>query len=88
MILDDVVSKLAHPEKYVTADRDVPVMEMITEGNPDNPALILLGYDDEKDTYYLTVEDNDISEDYYCDNKSLADTFCDIIKDFIDKGEC
>ena len=34
--------------------------------------------------YYLTVEDNETSEDYYCYEKSIGDTFCDIIKDFIE----
>ena len=88
MVLDEVVRKLAHPEEYVTADQDVPVMQIVTEGEADNPAMILLGYDEKVGAYYLTVEDNDISEDYYCIEKSIGDTFCDIIKDFIDKGGC
>ena len=87
MILNDVVDKLAHPEEYVTEDQDVPIMQIVTEDEPDNPVMILLGYDETVGVYYLTVEDNEVSEDYYCYEKSIGDTFCDIIKDFIDKGE-
>lgn len=88
MYLEEVVRKLTHPEEYVTSDYDVPIMQIVTEDDPDNPTMILLGYDETVGVYYLVVEDNDISEDYYCYDKSLGDTFCDIIKDFIDEGEC
>ena len=88
MYLEEVVKKLTHPEEYVTGDYDVPIMQIITEGEPENPTLILLGYDDEKYMYYLVVEDCDVSEDYYCYEKSLEETFCNIIKDLVSEGEC
>lgn len=87
MIIDEIVEKLAYPEKYVTADCDVPLMKITTEDEPDNPISILLGYDEERDKYYLVAEDNEISEDYYGDSENLGDLFCEMLKDFI-KGEC
>ena len=88
MYLEEIARKLTRPEEYVTADQDILIMQMVTEDESDNPVTILLGYDNTVGVYYLVVEDNDTSEDYYCYNKSLGDIFCDIIKDFIDKGEC
>jgi hypothetical protein len=85
MLVDELIEKLAHPEKYVTADSDVPIMKLVTEDNPDNPVLIMLGYDEEKGKYYLVAEDNEISEDYYGDPKDLGYVFCEMIKDFVDQ---
>lgn len=76
---------LLHPEDYIDEYEDTVLIKVFEEDH-NNPIIIMLGYDDKKNSYYFVIEDNDISEDVYCATDKLVDTY-DIIIEKALKGE-
>ena len=80
--IDDM---LMFPNIYVSDDTDIVLLRVFGK-DVSNPTMLMLGYDDEKDSYYFVVEDNDASEDIYCETKNLPEMFNTIINELL-KGE-
>jgi hypothetical protein len=76
---------LMFPENYITEDRDEVLLKIFGK-DVSNPVILMLGYDDKTDSYYFVVEDNDVSEDTYCETKKLPEMY-DTIMDELLKGE-
>lgn len=69
---------LRNPKVYVDEDFDEPLLKII-HNDISNPVFLLLGYDEKKDIYYFTLEDNEISEDFYCKDGDLTKMFNEIM---------
>lgn len=80
--IDDM---LLHPEIYISEDLDIVLLKAFGK-DVSNPVMLMLGYDDKADSYYFVVEDNDVSEDIYCETKKLPEMY-DAIIDKLLKGE-
>lgn len=74
---------LNRPEDYISEDFDEPILRIINS-DASNPVMLLLGYDEEENLYYFTLEDNETSEDFYCEDGNLVKMFNDIMEG---KGE-
>lgn len=70
---------LRNPKAYVDESFDEPILKII-HNNVLNPVFLLLGYDDKKNLYYFTLEDNEISEDFYCNDGDLTKMFDEIMQ--------
>ena len=73
--IDDM---LLCPDIYVTEDQDEVLLKAFGK-DASNPVMLMLGYDDKADSYYFVVEDNDVSEDIYCETKKLPEMYDTII---------
>ena len=80
--IDDI---LLFPNIYVGEDMDMVLLRVFGK-DVSNPTMIMLGYDDKKDSYYFVVEDNDVSEDVYCETKNLPEMFSTLMDELL-KGE-
>ena len=80
--IDDM---LLHPEIYISEDLDVVLLKVFGK-DVSNPVMLMLGYDDKNDSYYFVVEDDDVSEDIYCETNKLPEMF-NTIMDKLLKGE-
>jgi hypothetical protein len=80
--IDDM---LLHPDIYVDEYEDIVLLKVFGK-DVSNPTILMLGYDDKRDSYYFVVEDDEVSEDIYCEKENLAEMF-DIITDKLLKGE-
>jgi hypothetical protein len=80
--IDDM---LLHPEIYISEDLDIVLLKVFGK-DASNPTMLMLGYDDKNESYYFVVEDNDVSEDTYCETKKLPEMY-DTIMDELLKGE-
>ena len=80
--IDDM---LLYPETYISEDLDVVLLKVFGK-DVSNPVMIMLGYDDKSDSYYFVVEDNDVSEDIYCETNKLPEMFSVILNELL-KGE-
>ena len=70
---------LNNPQDYVDDEEDKALVKII-EDDASNPTFILIGQDENDKCYYLVVEDNDVSEDYYLEaNKTLLDLFKELL---------
>lgn len=77
--IDDM---LFNPTEYVDESFDRPLLRIVHDAS--NPVSLLLGYDAVQKLYYFTLEDNDTSEDFYCEDGDLTKMFDEIMKG---KGE-
>ena len=77
---------LMFPENYITEDRDEVLLRIFGK-DASNPIILMLGYDDKADSYYFVVEDNDVSEDTYCETKKLPEMYDTIINELLKEGE-
>lgn len=80
--IDDM---LMFPNIYISEDIDTVLLRVFGK-DVFNPTMIMLGYDDKKDSYYFVVEDDDVSEDIYCETKNLPEMFSTIMDELL-KGE-
>ena len=80
--IDDM---LLHPEEYIADDEDMVLLKVFGV-DVSNPIMLMLGHDDEDGSYYFVVEDNDVSEDIYCNSESVQEMF-NVIMDKLLKGE-
>ena len=80
-LIDDM---LKHPHRYITSERDEVILNVDTEAS--NPTMLMLGYDTVKESYYFVVEDDEVSEDIYCEKENLAEMFNEIVDKLL-KGE-
>jgi hypothetical protein len=80
-LIDDM---LKHPHRYITSERDEVILNVYTETS--NPTMLMLGYDTVKESYYFVVEDDEVSEDIYCEKENLTEMF-NTIMDKLLKGE-
>lgn len=78
-----IVFMLDHPEDYITVGFDEPILRIIKK-DASNPVVLLLGYDEQRELYYFTLEDNEASQDFYCEDGNLAKMFIEIMEG---KGE-
>ena len=70
---------LAHPGDYVDNSEDVVLLKIHDSKDINNPTYIMLGVD-EYEKYYLVVEDNDVSEDYFvADGSTLYELFTELL---------
>ena len=74
------------PKIYVTEDQDEVLLKVFGK-DVSNPVMLMLGYDDKADSYYFVVEDNDVSEDIYCETKKLPEMYDTIIDELLKEGE-
>ena len=70
---------LKNPKAYVDEDFDEPILKII-HNDVSHPVFLLLGYDDKKELYYFTLEDGEVSEDFYCYDGNLTKMFDEIMK--------
>lgn len=68
--IDDM---LKNPHRYITSDKDEVILKV--EDGTSSPAILMLGYDDEKMSYYFVIEDNEVSEDIYCETEKIPKMF-------------
>lgn len=67
---------LADPEQYVDSDSDVVLVKVHSPHHPGNPVMVMLGRNNEDNTYYFLLEDNEVVIDTLdCDAKDLPATF-------------
>lgn len=78
--IDDM---LENPNEYITVYYDEPILKLIHD-DVLNPVLLLLGYDDKRELYYFTLEDKELSQDFYCEDNNLIKMFNEIMEG---KGE-
>lgn len=78
----DLYDILQNPEDDIGADFDEPLLKIIHDVS--NPVHLLLGYDAKANLYYFTLEDNEVSEDFYCHDGDLTKMFDEIMQG---KGE-
>ena len=66
---------LANVKNYADDKFDLPLVKITTIGLEENPTLIMLGMEKQKKNvrYYLVIEDNDMSEDRYCNTPDGSD---------------
>lgn len=76
---------LSHPDDYIDSDQDMVLLKVFNE-DISNPIMLMLGYDDKDKTYYFVVEDNDVSEDIYCQTVKLREMFDKIVV-YLQKGD-
>ena len=66
---DNVDEVLENPSEYVDETFDLPLVEI-------NKILIMVGKNEEDGRYYLVVEDDETSQDYYLnENESLIEKY-------------
>lgn len=70
---------LHNPELYISEDFDEPILKFVN-GDVSNPVFLLLGYNEKKKLYYFTLEDNETSEDFYCDDGDLIKMLDEIMQ--------
>lgn len=80
--IDDILS---NPDDYIDSSEDTVLLKVFGK-DISNPTLLMLGYDDESKSYYFVVEDNEVSEDTYCEINKLTETFETILKSLL-KGD-
>lgn len=74
---------LLHPDEYIDEYEDTVLLKVF--GNDvSNPTILMLGYDDKAESYYFVVEDNDVSEDIYCETNKLPEMFSTIMNELIE----
>lgn len=76
---DSIDHILLNPKEYIDETLDKPILKIIDD-NVSNPVFLLLGYDDKKNLYYFTLEDNETSEDFYCYDGDLTKMFSEIME--------
>jgi hypothetical protein len=76
---------LLHPDIYVDEHEDVVLLKVFDE-DTSNPTILMLGYNDKDNSYYFVVEDDEVSEDIYCEKENLAEMFNEIVDKLL-KGE-
>lgn len=81
--IDDM---LLHPEIYISEDLDIVLLKVFGK-DVSNPTMLMLGYDDKKESYYFVVEDNDVSEDRYCEKEKIPEMFNTIMDELLKEGE-
>ena len=72
--IDDI---LINPEQYIDSNTDTVLLKV-------NQVFIMLGYDEGAKCYYFTLEDDVVSEDFYCHDGDLTKMFNEIMEG---KGE-
>lgn len=69
---ENIEEVLMYPQHYIDDTQDVALLRIINKDGVCNPTYIMVGQDEQDERYYLVVEDNDSSEDYYPeDSESL-----------------
>lgn len=69
---------LKNPKVYISEDYDEPILTIVHDEF--SPTYLLLGYDEKKKLYYFTLEDNEVSEDFYCYDGDLTKMFDEIMQ--------
>ena len=73
---ENIEEVLMDPEHYVDDTQDVVLLRIIDEDDVSNSTYIMIGQDEQDERYYLVVEDNDVSEDYYPeDSETLSELY-------------
>jgi hypothetical protein len=70
--LDEI---LQNPKDFVDETFDKPLVKILS----DNPVWILIGRNENDGRYYLVVEDDEVSEDYYPENNETLEQLFDRI---------
>ena len=77
---ENIEEILTNPSEYVDFDYDKALIKYYGK-DVTNPTWILIGQD-ENDKLYLTVEDNDVSADYYVeDGQTIKELFYELLDD-------
>lgn len=76
---------LLHPDEYADEYEDMVLLKVFGK-DASNPTILMLGYDDKADSYYFVVEDNEVSEDIYCEAEKIPEMFNSIMDKLL-KGE-
>jgi hypothetical protein len=72
---------LQNPEQYINEFADI----LLLKAHQDAQCIIMMiGYDIDKNSYYFVLEDDDVSEDYYCKKENLRQTFIELVSKAID----
>lgn len=75
---ENIEEILTNPSEYVDFDFDKILIKYYGQ-DTDNPTWIFIGVD-EDGKFYLTVEDNDVSEDYYMEGgQTLKELFSELL---------
>ena len=77
---------LLHPDEYIDEYEDTVLLKVFGD-DVSNPAILMLGYDDKADSYYFVVEDNDVSEDIYCEIEKIPEMYDTIMNELLKEGE-
>ena len=73
---ENVEEVLMYPQYYVDDTQDIALLRIIYDCDVSNPTYILVGQDEQDERYYLVVEDNETSEDYYLeDSETLLELY-------------
>ena len=79
---ENIEEVLSNPSEYISHVYDKALIKYYKE-DISNPTYILFGID-EDDRYYFTIEDNDVSDDYYLSsNESLLSLFIRLLEKII-----
>ena len=77
---------MLHPDEYIDEYEDTVLLKVFGD-DVSNPAILMLGYDDKADSYYFVVEDNDVSEDIYCEIEKIPEMYDTIMNELLKEGE-
>lgn len=70
---------LTNPDKYIEDDVDTVLLQIQPINDSNKEIMIMVGRDEDDGRYYFVVEDQDVSEDIYVDDKTmLQDTFIEL----------
>ena len=78
---ENIEEVLMFPQYYVDSSEDLVLLKIYDKDDIDNPTYIMVGCD-EDEKYYLVVEDNETSADYYPeDGETLSELFEKLLND-------
>lgn len=81
LIKDPIDDVLSNPSSYVDASADIALLEVIQPN--EKSQMVLIGLDEDKQSYYFVIEDEDVSEDIYCKTEELEFVFGRLLQNII-----
>lgn len=76
-----IIDILKNPQEYITSYTDEVLLKV---EQPDSPVVMLmLGYNDERQSYYFVVEDDYNTQDIYCEREELVQKFYEILHNIV-----
>ena len=78
---------MACPQQYIDTTQDVVLLRVIYSGEANNPTYLMIGQDENTAEYYLVLEDNDTTEDFYpTENQTLVQLYEELLTKIVRGG--
>lgn len=69
---------LQNPKEYISSEQDEVLLKFVNE-DTQNCFYIMVGYDEDKERYYLVLEDDEQTADIYCESSELFQKYHNLI---------